>query len=215
MAQVEKPAGSGGTYTYTLTQAPAAAPARTIFSDAARTTVAAAAEVMAATANPAAFTGTYPLALAAGRYFLRHIFTTAGGATVTDDDDELLLVAASGSVAEPSSFATPAQLAAHLHLSVDMVSAQQALDGASALLRTAAGLTADPVPVPLDLRTWTLELAALIYENPALRESETAGDVTSSWGWRRRQDILADAALAYRAAPGPTFSFPALTPWPA
>ncbi len=99
MAQVEKPAGSGGVYVYTLTQAPAAAPTRTIFSDPARTTVVAAAETMAATSNPAAFTGTYPLTLPAGRFYLRHVFTTIGGATVTDDDDELLLVQASGTVA--------------------------------------------------------------------------------------------------------------------
>lgn len=116
-----------------------------------------------------------------------------------------------------ASFATPAELALHLRISLDLDSMQQALDGATGLLRTAAGLTADPVPLPVNLRTWTLELAAMTYDNPTGRVSEEAGEVRAGWPSRRRAEILAEAARTYGAgsASTPQFSFPDAQPWPA
>lgn len=112
-------------------------------------------------------------------------------------------------------FATATQLATHLQQNVDTATATQALDGASGLLRSAAGITVDPSPVPLDLRTWTLELAGLIYENPTGREREEVGDIATSWLSVRRRQILAEAARVYGVAPGPVFSFPDAPYWPA
>ena len=111
-------------------------------------------------------------------------------------------------------FATPDQLRLHLQADVDEWSAEQALDGASALLRSAARLTVDPDPVPLDLRTWALELAAMIYENPSGLASEGEGDLTPTWDRGRRKEILDAAARAYGPARGPSFGFPAASSWP-
>lgn len=111
-------------------------------------------------------------------------------------------------------FATIDQLGLHLQAELDELSAEQALDGASALLRSAAGLTVDPDPVPLDLRTWALELAAMIYENPSGLASEGEGDFTPTWDRGRRKEILDAAAKTYGAAPGPSFDFPAASSWP-
>lgn len=113
------------------------------------------------------------------------------------------------------SFATPAELASHLHTAVDTASAQQALDGASALLRPKIRATfpTDPSPVPLDLRTWTLELAAMTYENPSGREMEQAGDAITRW--RSRREILDEASSEYGTSSAPLGAFPDPAPWPA
>jgi hypothetical protein len=179
MATVEKPAGAVGTYVYTLSQAPAAAPTRTIFSNAGRSVVAGAAAVMAATGSPTAFTGTYALGLAAGRYYLRHVFTTAGGATVTDDDDELLLVVASGTVA--SAHASLSDVEARYGA---LTAAQQSL--AEALLGDAAAILAAHLPTldariaagSLPLRLVVQVESAMVIRvlrNPEAMKSETIG----------------------------------------
>ena len=112
-------------------------------------------------------------------------------------------------------FATTDQLSLHLQAELDEFSAEQALEGASALLRSAARLTVDPDPVPLDLRTWTLELAALIYENPSGLASEGEGDLTPTWDRARRKEILDAAREAYGPKREPEFEFPAASCWPA
>lgn len=115
------------------------------------------------------------------------------------------------------SFATTDHLATHLHSSVDTASAQQALDSATGLLRNAArpALDTDPDPIPAELRAWTLDLAALIYENPGMRETEEAGDVVTGWSYRRRAEILAEATRAYRSDASSVASFPPAFAWPA
>jgi hypothetical protein len=111
MGSVTKPAGAGGAYTYTLSAVPLSPPVRTIFSDSGRTTVVAAAEELTAGGSAVQFTGTYPLTLPAGRYFLRHETLTAAG-VVLDDDDELVLTSTTGSV--HSGYLTLEQVKDHL-----------------------------------------------------------------------------------------------------
>lgn len=99
MSQVQRTAGVAGTFSYTLSVVPFAAPVMTIYSDAARTVQAVAPAALAATANPSVFTASYPASLAVGTYYLK--FSTAvtnGQPAWIDSDDELILVSASGSV---------------------------------------------------------------------------------------------------------------------
>lgn len=103
MSTVTRTAGIAGSFNYNLNQAPASAPVLTIYFDPARTIVAVTATALAATANPAVFTASYPATLAAGTYYLSFstVFTT-GQPAVIDADDTLVLVATSGSVEEPA-----------------------------------------------------------------------------------------------------------------
>lgn len=99
-SSVTRTAGVAGSFAYTLSQVPYAAPVMTIYSDAARTVVAVAAATLAATANPSVFTCLYPATLAPGTYYLSFsTVLTNGQPAIVDQDDMLVLVAASGSVA--------------------------------------------------------------------------------------------------------------------
>lgn len=84
-------------------------------------------------------------------------------------------------------------------------------------LLAATGLTAFPDPVPDDLWTWAIELAAIALDNPTGRASEASGGVSTGFG-RRRAEILTAAAARYPPASGtaaaPQFSFPPPPPWP-
>jgi hypothetical protein len=87
-------------------------------------------------------------------------------------------------------------------------------------LCNAAGLDQLPDPLPAAFFGWGLELGGIAYENPTSMSEDSAGDVSSAWGDRRRQ-ILADvAAWGLRngtsgdAAPLPRGNFPPATPWP-
>lgn len=88
-------AGIPGTFTYTLSTAPLSAPALTIYSDPARSIVVST-STTTPTANPQAFTASYP-ALPAGTYYLRFITSLVSG-TLVDADDTLALDAVTGSV---------------------------------------------------------------------------------------------------------------------
>ena len=64
-----------------------------------------------------------------------------------------------------------------------------------------------PEPVPEDLWSWTLELAAIAYTNPQGQRSRTVGNDATEWGLDRRAEILAAAANRYGIA-SPVGSFP-------
>jgi hypothetical protein len=108
-------------------------------------------------------------------------------------------------------------LANKLQAEVDTGSAIEARRIAQAWLGTATQLTVWPSPIPEDLRTWALELAALVYDNPSWLEQEQVGDVVSRWALNRRAEILTEARRTYAtgAATGSGLgSFPDPDPWP-
>ena len=73
----------------------------------------------------------------------------------------------------------------------------------------ATHLTAWPNPIPDDLWTWAIELAAIAFRNPTAATSESQDDYSISHGdAARRREILAAARAAYGTASSPLFSFP-------
>lgn len=200
MATVDKPAGSAGTYTYTLTAAPAAAPTRTIFSDAARTVVVAAAAPTVATASSTQFTGSYPLTLAAGRYYLRHTFSTTGGAALIDDDDELLLVNPDGTVGGFPFTSDPASIESRWR---PLTPAEKVV--APKLLRDAAVILGARLPtLAARVRAGTLDAGLIevvqvamvlrVMKNPEGKRQESIDD----YSWTR--DNALSAGLLYVTA---------------
>lgn len=99
-------------------------------------------------------------------------------------------------------------LASYLQQDLDEETAVRARRVASGWLRSATALTAWPDPVPDDLWTWALELAAMAYSNPEMLSSETAGGTVSTTDRSRRQAILDAARQAYGVGRGPLYSFP-------
>jgi len=197
VASVEKPAGSGGTYTYTLTVAPASAPTRTIFSDAGRTTVAAAATVMTATGSAVQFTGTYPLTLVAGRYFLRHTFSTVGGAALVDDDDDLLLVNPGGTVGRFPFTSDPASVAGRWRplTAAELTLATQLLKDAEAIITArlptlAARVTAGTLTSSL-IEAVQVAMVLRVMQNPEGKRQESIDD----YSWTR--DNAVSSGLLY------------------
>jgi hypothetical protein len=76
-------------------------------------------------------------------------------------------------------------------------------------LKSATHLTEWPDPIPDELWTWSLELAAIAYRNPDGVLSEGIDDYNSTLDRARRAQILADARAVYGGASGPQYSFPA------
>jgi len=73
----------------------------------------------------------------------------------------------------------------------------------------ATGLTTWPSPVPDDLWSWAIELAAIAFRNPTSASSESQDDYSISHGdAARRREILAAARAAYSNAGSPQYSFP-------
>lgn len=113
MTQATRIAGINGSATYRLDHAPAVAPDGTIYSDPARTVVAVPTAPLVATADPLAWTLSYPDTLAAGQYFLEFETDLDGGGVITTDvDDTLLLRSAVGTVADacPPNWVDPTAL---------------------------------------------------------------------------------------------------------
>lgn len=109
-------------------------------------------------------------------------------------------------------------LSRFLQRGLDVDSAVVAVRVAEGWLRSATRLTAWPDPVPEDLWSWALELAAMAYDNPTGVGSRTTGGEADAGLLDRRADILRSAALRYGSGVdggvGPVFSFPAPVPWP-
>lgn len=82
-------------------------------------------------------------------------------------------------------------------------------------LKGATGLTQWPDPLPDDVFSWALELAAIAYENPVpTLSTESVGGVTQQWQRARKAEILAAAAAAYGTRGRASGSFPDLVAWP-
>jgi hypothetical protein len=78
-------------------------------------------------------------------------------------------------------------------------------------LQDATGLTDWPSPVPDRLWAWAIELAALVFENPTAKWSQTIDDsvdVYERGAQGRRREILDAARRAYNTAGKPMGSFP-------
>lgn len=91
---------------------------------------------------------------------------------------------------------------------VDTETAIRVRRSASGWLSSATGLSAWPDPVPDDLWTWGLELAAIAFRNPDAVLSESIDDAQALFDRQRRAQILAAAKASYGAAGSPLFSFP-------
>lgn len=89
-------------------------------------------------------------------------------------------------------------------------------------LQDATGLDTWPDPVPDKLWAWAIELAALVFENPTAKWSQTIDDSTDVYergSQGRRREILDAARAAYNTSGQPQYSFPepdwhwTATPW--
>lgn len=115
---------------------------------------------------------------------------------------------------------TDADLEAHLQQTLEPATIGTARRMAAGWLSSATGLTAWPNPVPDDLWGWAVELAGLIYDNPARWSNDTTGGTATGYE-RGARDTILDAA---RARYGPAASlgsgnaplgcFPPAQPWP-
>ncbi len=103
-----------------------------------------------------------------------------------------------------------------LQRNVKLDTAEVAIRVAEGWLRSATRIAGDwPYPVPEDLFSWCIELAALAYDNPTGLSDLTVGPVARTWAVTRRAEILTAAAGRYgSSAAGPSGSFPPPTPYP-
>lgn len=98
MSVIQRVAGQASTWTFTANVVPTAAMRATIYSNAARTIVAVAEQVMTVVPGfPSKYTGNIPASLVEGQFYFAHVIPTAAGEKV-DSNDELLMVAVSGDV---------------------------------------------------------------------------------------------------------------------
>jgi hypothetical protein len=94
---------------------------------------------------------------------------------------------------------------------VDTESATRVRRYVNGWLQDATGLTDWPSPVPDRLWAWAIELAALVWDNPTAKWTQTVDDSTDVFDrgpQGRRQEILAAARRAYNTAGKPQGSFP-------
>lgn len=98
------------------------------------------------------------------------------------------------------SLLTPQELADHLGYDVTQARATSAERVTWGWLKAATGLAVRPDPVPAEVFSWAVELAAIAYENPAAHADDgDGGGITTAYDRQRRAAILADAA-AWAAA---------------
>jgi hypothetical protein len=95
----------------------------------------------------------------------------------------------------------PQDLASYLQQDLDTSTLERCRRVASGWLQAATGLLAWPSPVPDDLWTWAVELAAIAYDNPTGLQTDQVGGKMSTWTVTRRQEILSAAAKRYGPAP--------------
>lgn len=82
---------------------------------------------------------------------------------------------------------------------------------------TAAGVDTTVFPIPHEVFSWAVELAAIAHENPGGLSESSTGD---RWNLARRGEILAAAAEHAATVAGrvtglqPRGSFPDPSPWP-
>jgi hypothetical protein len=117
---------------------------------------------------------------------------------------------------------TEAELGNFLHQPVNVAPAMVAIRMADAWLSSVcSGMPPWPDPVPEDLWSWALELAAMAYSNPTGMTSRTTDEDSRTWDMARRREILNAAAQRYGDGSGsanssgaPQGSFPVALDWP-
>lgn len=108
----------------------------------------------------------------------------------------------------------PGQLATYLQMPVRADSEDMAIRVAEGWLRGACtALASWPTPVPDDLWSWAIELAAMVYTNPEGLATRTVNEDTHMWIISRRAEILKAAGSRYGGAQ-PQGSFPLALDWP-
>ena len=104
------------------------------------------------------------------------------------------------------------EFASYIQQDVDTSTATVVRRVASGWLMSATGLSSWPNPVPDDLWTWALELAAIAYRNPSRSSMEAIDDYTiekdMSMDAARQQEILTAARNGYGGANVPQYEFP-------
>lgn len=101
------------------------------------------------------------------------------------------------------------EFASYIQQDVDTSTATVVRRVASGWLMSATGLSDWPSPVPDDLWTWALELAAIAYRSPAGDvTSEAIDDYVVMSDRARRKEILAAARTRYGGATTPQYEFP-------
>lgn len=113
---------------------------------------------------------------------------------------------------------TDRELSAYLHYEVSVEDADIAERVVRGWLRSATGRDDWGDPVPDEVFSWAVELAAIAHENPnGALISTTTGATTDQFGSARRQEILNEAASSRTGGSGraaPQGCFPAAAPWP-
>lgn len=83
-------------------------------------------------------------------------------------------------------------------------------------LKPALGASERPNPVPDEVFSWAIELAAIAHENPAGLSARSLGPFSEQFSSERRDEILESVAAANPAADAlsPRGSFPTALPYP-
>lgn len=84
-------------------------------------------------------------------------------------------------------------------------------------LKPALGVSDRPNPVPDEVFSWAIELAAIAHENPSGLSSKQLGPASQSFSLERRNEILEGARAGWTggdAALSPRGSFPPAIPYP-
>lgn len=81
-------------------------------------------------------------------------------------------------------------------------------------LKPRIGATVRPDPVPDEVFSWALELAAIAYENPSGLDGKDIGPFGEQYSSERREEILAAAAAGGTGVLAPKGQFPPARPYP-
>lgn len=119
-------------------------------------------------------------------------------------------------MSQPPPLFTDAHLANWLGFDVDATRATVVEEVVWGWLRPALQATDRPNPVPAELFSSALELAAIAHENPAGLSSKQFGDVAEQYSAEARDRILARVATdaGVRPASAPRGRFPAAQRYP-
>lgn len=111
----------------------------------------------------------------------------------------------------------PDEVGSFLRATVDPGSVAVAIRVAEGWLQGATRIVVwPPDPVPPNIWSWAVELAALAYDNPRTMTRRTVGAITAEWNYRqnRRLEILTEARRYYAGEGQSLGDFPFAWPWP-
>lgn len=122
-------------------------------------------------------------------------------------------------VTGPTALFEPEDLARWMGVQVSSSRARFLEEQVSARFLDKAGLTAWPAPVPPVVKSWTVEYAALLYENPTALSDDRSGESFQRWNPRAREITAELAEWAQRISSptnvgGPVGQFPPARPFP-